>query len=177
MNNRFIKEQISIKNRDDKDWDLLSTSSLYKEEFRKNEGKKELISSYLAASKEMYIIFKKKTHPDKSLTLLLENPLCIPFLFLCRHTIELSLKYYLDNNNIKFKHRHSLKILYKKTGIENQEYSELIEAFEILDKTGTMLRYSVDNADNEFRKSPLFVKTDDIIIYVEELCNKLLVEK
>lgn len=176
MNNRFIQEQINIAKGEAKEWDLLSTSLLYKETIRKDEGKKELIYSYLTSSKEMYIIFKRKTHPDKGLTLILENPLCIPFLFLCRHTLELSLKYYMEHHNIKFNHEHSIKNLFKKTDIESQDYSELIDAFDILDKTGTMLRYSVDNADNEFRNKPLFVKTDEIIIYVEELCKKLLKE-
>ena len=174
MKNRFIRERIDLKKGEGHDWDLLCTSSLYKENLRKNSGKKEMIQSYLNASKKLYEIFKRYNHPDPMISVIWSDPLCIPFLFLCRHTIELSIKYYLENHNISFNSIHNIKKLYKKTNIENQEYNELIQAFNTLDKTGTMLRYSVDNSDNEYRNKPYFIKSDEIIIYVEKLCNELL---
>lgn len=174
MGNRFIRERIDLLKGEGHEWDLLTTSSLYKKELRKNNSKEEMIKSYLNASKNMYYVFKKNNHPNPGLSVIWSNPLCIPFLFLCRHTLELSIKYYLEKQNIKFKSTHDLKSLYKKTNIDNKEFDELIDTFNTLDKTGTMLRYSVDNSDNEFRDRPYFVKSDKIIIYVEKLCKKLL---
>ena len=171
MKNRFISEKIEFLSQD---WDLLSISSLHKNELRKCNGKKEMIQSYLNASKKMYDILKKNNHPESNISIIWNNSLCIPFLFLCRHTIELSIKYYLEKHNISFKTTHNIKKLYKKTYINNQEYEELIEAFNILDKTGTMLRYNVDNADNEFRNKPYYIKTSKIIVYVDKLCMQLL---
>ena len=174
MKNKFIREQIDILKGEGHDWDLLSTSALYKKELRKNTSKVEMIQSYLNASKKMYDVFKTNNHPAPGLSVIWSNPLCIPFLFLCRHTTELSIKYYLEKHNINFKSIHDIKSLYKKANIDNKEYDELIEAFNILDKTGTMLRYSVDNSDNEFRDKPYFVKSDQIMIYTEKLSKELL---
>ena len=172
--NRFVRNQIDVVNGEAHDWDLLNVNSLYKEEFRKNTGKEEMIGSYLNASKNLYCVLTNYNHPDNGLTVIWRNPLCVPFLFLCRHTLELSIKYYLERKDISFGSTHDIKNLYEKTSLNIPEYYELVEAFTILDKTGTMLRYSVDNSDREFRKKPLFVNSHKIIIYVEKLCTELL---
>ncbi len=174
MENSFIREQIDLQKGEGHEWDLLNASSLYKKGLRKNNSKEEMIQSYLNASKSMYYVFKKMNHPDPGLSVIWGNSLCIPFLFLCRHTIELSIKYYLEKSSISFKSTHNIKVLYKKTNIKNEDYDELVNTFDILDKTGTMLRYSVDNSDKEFREKPYFIKSDRIITYVEKLSKQLL---
>ena len=108
-----LGELIDILKGEGHDWDLLSTSALYKKELRKNTSKVEMIQSYLNASKKMYDVFKTNNHPAPGLSVIWSNPLCIPFLFLCRHTTELSIKYYLEKHNINFKSIHDIKSLYK----------------------------------------------------------------
>lgn len=174
MENMFIRDRIDLLKGEGHDWDILSPSSLYKKELRKNNSKKEMIQSYLNASKKMYDVFKTNNHLAHGIEVIWSDSLCIPFLFLCRHTIELSIKYYLEKNNISFKTIHDIKSLYKKADIKNKEYDELVEAVDFLDKTGTMLRYSVDNSDNEFRDKPYFVKSDQIMAYTEKLSKDLL---
>lgn len=174
MNNKFIKDNIHLEKGEAYEWYLLNTSSLYKEEFRKDSGKKELIESYLNATKNIYHQMEISTHAFSATYIFRSNTLCIPFLFLCRQTIELTLKYYLEKNGIEFKSNHDINRLYNKSKINNDNFKQLIKTFKILDKTGTMLRYSTDQEDNEYRTKPLFVKAKDILKTTSDLTYYVL---
>lgn len=174
MNNKFIKDNIHLEKGEAYEWYLLNTSSLYKEEFRKDSSKKELIESYLNAAKNIYEQMTISTHAYGATYIFRSDTLSIPFLFLCRHTIELSLKYYLEKNNIKFQGNHDINKLFNKSKINNDNFKQLIKAFKTLDKTGTMLRYSTDQDDNEYRNKPLFVKAEDILKTTRDLTDYIL---
>ena len=174
MNNKFIKDNIHLEKGEAYEWYLLNTSSLYKEEFRKDSSKKELIESYLNAAKNIYEQMTISTHAYGATYVFRSDTLSIPFLFLCRHRIELSLKYYLEKNNIKFQGNHDINKLFNKSKINNDNFKQLIKAFKTLDKTGTMLRYSTDQDDNEYRNKPLFVKAEDILKTTRDLTDYIL---
>lgn len=174
MKNKFIKDNINLEKGEAYEWYLLNTSSIYKEEFRKDSSKKELIESYLNAAKNIYEQMAISTHAYGATYVFRSDTLSIPFLFLCRQTIELTLKYYLKKNNIEFKSNHDINNLYNKSKINNDNFKQLIKAFKILDKTGTMLRYSTDQEDNEYRTKPLFVKAEDILKTTSDLTHYVL---
>lgn len=83
MNNKFIKDNIHLEKGEAYEWYLLNTISLYKEEFRKDSGKKELIESYLNATKNIYHQMGISTHAFGATYIFIGDTLCMPFLFLC----------------------------------------------------------------------------------------------
>lgn len=79
-----------------------------------------------------------------------------------------------QKNGIEFKSNHDINRLYNKSKIINDNFKQLIKYFKILDKTGTMLRYSTDQEDNEYRTKPLFIKAEDILKTTSDLTYYVL---
>ena len=110
MKNQFIKERLDNFSEEVHKWELLKTSSILKTE-NKNTSI-EMAESYYNASKILYNAILQENHPENGLSVIRMNSLIIPFLFLCHHNIELSIKIALDRKNIKYGNIHNLKIYF-----------------------------------------------------------------
>ena len=184
MNNKFIRTQFNGMTSEIHEWDCLNFTVAYTDEFRKKESEKTIIRSYINAMYRLYDNLKIENHPTDGITIFKDNDLCYPFLFMCRHSIELSLKFLLENNkNNKDKGSkvisgHNLKKLWDKLDLnkyyENDEYNQLINLFEVLDDDGTKLRYIKDKGGKENFKQLYFIKSDLILQTTINLCNELL---
>lgn len=175
--NKFIKRKLEIDSADNFNWDPLDIGAFLKEELRNEHSEIHIINSYMHAIETIYKTFNKESNPLPHMKLFYNNNLGYPFLYLCRHTLELSIKYLLNKKNITLD-THNLKSLWELLNVDslkkNKDYKQLIALFEIVDNDGTKLRY-VKNTKNEIQhKNPFFIRTKDICITTIQLCKDLL---
>ena len=90
------------------EWDVVAASSIFKEEFKDNEAEKEVILAYANALQCIAESLLKQNHSPDVVMTFRTNSLTIPFIFLARHTVELTLKYICRLLNIEYKPKHSL---------------------------------------------------------------------
>lgn len=174
--NKYIKENCNV-NTDSMTWVPLKTSAFYKDEFRINAAEIELIDSYTYCMAALCNQIKSELIPY--VQVLKTYSLCIPYLFVCRHTIELILKKAIEENNIKAKNVHTISNLWNicKKEITKKElsyYDELVDTIDMLDDSGQRFRYVKDTKGNEFENKPIFVNVEEIKNDIIKLKNELL---
>ena len=178
MNNKFIREKFNGLTNEVHNWELVKTSTILKSEYK--QGNIEIACSYLNAAKKIYLDLKNEIHSQNGITTLRINQLTIPFLYLCRHSIELSIKVVLDYNKITYGNIHNLKELFSKLSIEdklNDDYILLIEVLDFIDDKGMWLRYDRDLKNKkEYIEKPLFINATEIINVTENFINFMLNE-
>lgn len=176
MNNKYIREKFDGLTSEIHNWDLMKTSAIFKPEYKK--GNIELTYSYLNSAKCLYNNLVENNHPIKGITVIITNSLVIPFLFLCRHTIELAVKTKLDNMKIGYGNTHNLKILFSKldnTANLTEEWQELMNTLELVDDKGMWLRFDKDlKTKKEYINKSYFINSTEIIKKTEELTKYLL---
>lgn len=167
--NKYLKSNIDINN-DSENWALLKSSSLFLEQYKKENSEIELIESYIICMKLMHddIISKLKI----GMVVIENKSLCIPYMYICRHIIELIFKYKLERNKQCIIKGHVINDLWQECkkieDINNLcEYDELIELLTILDDNGQKLRYIKDNKGNIFDNNPIFLNID--LIYLDTI--------
>lgn len=172
MENKYISDKYLGEN-----WDILKVSSLFKEKIRKVYAEKEIIDGYMNALEVVYKELKKQNNPSQGLKPFCLNQMCLPFLYLCRHTIELCMKNFLEYNKITFEQNHSLKKIWKliqdNIQADLKGYNELIMTFNELDRDGSRLRYVKDKNGEEYTTKPIFINSSSIYAKTKELCNYL----
>lgn len=89
----FIKDNLDLHSPDLFNWDMVLVSSLYKKEYKADENEKEVINGYANAVDCIANGIKVQNHPGVGVLAFRSNSLVVPFIFLCRHTVELILKY------------------------------------------------------------------------------------
>ena len=97
MENKYIKEQFNGLTKEVYKWDCVSISPFFKEEFRNKTAEKEIADAYLHSAECLYMCLHRENNPDNGIKVFRMNQMCMPFLFLCRHTIELSIKWICKN--------------------------------------------------------------------------------
>ena len=173
MNNDIPQKEDFIRNNIDLDrskgWELISASTIMKQEFKYSSAKFEIIQSYLHAidilSNPSY---NGSYNPNLKIVSL--RSIWVPFLFLCRQAVELSLKNALELTNIKIQTpTHNIKELWEIFVDKNKTYifegeqrliqriSVLIEVLDSLDNDGSHFRYSTSNNDELYRKEPYLI--------------------
>ena len=174
--NRYIKEHYNV-NEDSMEWALLKTSAFYKQELRKNHAEIEIIDSYICC---MDIICNQiKNNFRRGIHVLKTYSLCIPYIFICRHLIELILKRAIESKINEVKNGHIILNLWKdckKIYNDNnlKYYDELIETINMLDNNGEKFRYVKDTKGNEFENKPIFINVELIKTDIKKLRNELL---
>lgn len=178
MENKYIRKGFDGLTEEVYGWEQLSWAPFLKEEFRKKEAEKELAASYMHAAEMLYVIMYNENNLATNMKVFRKNQLCMPMLFLCRHTIELTLKLVIESRTNKIEEGHELDILWNKyktvTRIKKKKYDELIRTFAEIDKDGMQLRYAKDLQGNEYKPTPCFVKADLIIRDTKNLYEYLL---
>lgn len=167
--NKYLKSNIDINN-DSENWTLLKSSSLFLEQYKKENSEIELIESYISCMKLMHDDIISKLNIGR---VVIDNKsLCIPYMYICRHIIELIFKYKLERNKQGVIKGHVINDLWQECkkieDINNLcEYDELIELLTILDDNGQKLRYIKDNKGNIFDNNPIFLNID--LIYLDTI--------
>ena len=173
--NKYIKEHYNV-NKDSMEWALLKTSAFYKKELRVNQAEIEIIDSYIICMND--ICNQIKNDFRIGIHVLRNYSLCIPYIFICRHLIELILKRAIESKIDEIKNGHIISDLWKECKkIYNDKkldyYDELIQTIEILDNNGQKYRYVKDKNGNEFENKPIFINVELIKTDINKLKNEL----
>lgn len=176
MMNKYIKNNYEVEN-DSMTWSLLKTSAFFKEEIRQEQSELEIIDSYINCMEEVckQIISEFR---DK-MCIMKTYSLSIPYLFICRHIIELMLKKAIEDKLSVTKRGHNILILWnecKKIYGNKQldSYDELIKTIDTLDCNGEKFRYTKDMNGNEFENKPVFLNIELLKIDIIKLKDELL---
>lgn len=167
------------------EWDLVASSSIFKDEYKQDEAEKGVIYSYANALECITESLIKQNHSPEAILTIRHDSLTIPFIFLARHTVELSLKYVCRLLDIEYAPKHSLmilwdKILLKFQNIEPLQNDDLIDiktfisALEELDCDGARSRYAKNNNGKLYNNKPKFINVIKINDFVQNLFIKLI---
>ncbi len=167
------------------EWDIIASSSIFKEEFKDNEAEKEVILGYANALNCIADSLLKQNHSPAVIMTLRTDSLTIPFIFLARHTVELTLKYICKLLNIEYKPKHNLTTLWDAIIVAFNKYNStqddifddiktFICALNELDCDGSHARYSKDIKGNLYNEKPKFVNVKNINNFVQDLFVKLV---
>jgi|GEM_PF-3177172 len=178
MDGKLFSDHIDLSSKECYECDFLMISSLYKEELKDQELEQEYLRSYLRAAKDLQAINYRRSHPNNMPAMLIrKDQICIPFLFLCKHTLELAMKYKLKTIGAGYPAKHSLEKLWAQLKshleIDNAQYEELIKGLDKLDENYA-LRYSESKSGDKNKGEVITIHTQRIMATTEELFNLLI---
>ena len=159
----FVRNSIDLNKSDG--WELISASTIMKKEFKYSSSKFEIVQSYLQA-----IDILSNSSYNQNLKIVSLRSVWVPFLFLCRQAVELSLKNALEITNIEINTpTHNIQKLWSFFLEKNRSYildqeegiikriSVLVEVLDSLDNDGSHFRYSTSNNDELYREKPYLI--------------------
>ena len=171
--NKYIKNKYNVK-KDSMEWALIKSSVFIVEDERKKQAELEMIDSYIYCMKKICDSMKREFM--EGIHVIKFYSLCIPYLFICRHSLELILKKSIENNTNKVKKGHNILKLWNECKGNNEKldyYDELINTVNLLDDDGLRFRYAKDIEGNVYNDPTFFLNIeklkDDIIKLKEEL--------
>lgn len=167
-----------------RDFSLLDSSALMKDEFKADRFDDEFIRSFLNAAKELAAAGRKAI--DKSgMYLMLEYSYAIPVMFLTRHCIELAIKRAIKRCGAEPKRDHGLTSLWnsllsrfprQKCREDNRTIKNMgafVKAVADIDNNGISLRYPQDKSGRLTQDRPLFVNNEEVVSYLEKFVEQL----
>lgn len=168
------------------EFNLITFSSLFKKEAREDGLQKEFIQSYLESAKILSEKLESINVPEMGITKIFYNySLTLPIIYLCRHCLELSIKYAISRIDGKPKSVHGLdKIWSSFLSYLPKNYSEkdqsllknmgdFVQAINLLDSTGTKLRYPLEQ-DGTCTENRLYWANSKLIVDTTEKFVKQL---
>lgn len=185
---RYTKEMFvtnELYNRNLYEWDIVASSTLFKNEFKQEEADQEIILSYANALNCIAHSLILQNHNAEAIMLFRRNSLSIPFIFLARHTVELVLKYLCKCLSIKYIPQHKLMklweeimgILVKNEDGNNDDLEDItifIGVLEELDCDGSRTRYSKSNSGELYNVKPKFINVEEINNFIQNVFVKLV---
>ena len=174
--NKYIKSGIDVYT-ESKDWMLIKTSSFYKKECKKEKAEIEIIDSYISCMENLANIIRSEARDG--MCILKIYSLCIPYLFVCRHSLELIIKRYIESKSDNVCKGHNISYLWSECKNINEDkklnyYNELIKTMNHLDSDGTRFRYVKDKEGKEYENEPVFINYELIKEDIIKLKNDLL---
>lgn len=167
-----------------RDFSLLDSSALMKDEFKADRFDDEFIRSFLNAAKELAAAGRKAI--DKpGMYLMLEYSYAIPVMFLTRHCIELAIKRAIKRCGAGPKRDHGLTSLWnsllsrfprQKCREDNRTIKNMgafVKAVADIDNNGISLRYPQDKSGRLTQDRPLFVNNEEVVSYLEKFVEQL----
>lgn len=167
-----------------RDFSLLDSSALMKDEFKADKFDDEFIRSFLNAAKELAAAGRRAI--DKpGMYLMLEYSYAIPVMFLTRHCIELAIKRAIKRCGAKPKRDHGLTGLWssllsrfpeQKCREDNRTIKNMgafVNAVAYIDNNGISLRYPQDKSGRLTQDRPLFVNNEKVVSYLEKFVEQL----
>lgn len=180
MENKYLKDRISIPDNEARNWDIISYSTLCKENLKEKISEKEIIESYVHSIECLFNAFEFEKNISPGIIVFRTNQVIFPLLYSCRHSIELSLKYYFNKMNLQKISGHKLIKIFNNIPQESrkklEKYKELIESMDLLDNDGCKFRYSTDSKGQKYNDNPQFVNTKLIIKDTIQFCKKIISE-
>ena len=187
--NRYLKDTIDFSNVDRDRWLLLRFSSFFKEEVRLERAEVELIESYRLAFNKMYEAIKNdqlscnpRIEDENSIVrphamVFKTYSLGIPFIFLARHLVELSIKRFLEANGSTIETEGEMSKLWekcKKKAPAFLVYDEVIDCLTMIDDNELYFRYTKDKNGKEYDNRPIFIDYARIYHRVNQLSINLV---
>ena len=167
-----------------RDFSLLDSSALMKDEFKADRFDDEFIRSFLNVAKELAAAGRKAI--DKpGVYLMLEYSYAIPVMFLTRHCIELAIKRAIKRCGAEPKRDHGLTSLWnsllsrfprQKCREDNRTIKNMgafVKAVADIDNNGISLRYPQDKSGRLTQDRPLFVNNEEVVSYLEKFVEQL----
>lgn len=176
----LIRHQFNGRTTEIYDWECLTPTIFLKESLKADIAEKEMIMAYLRAAELLCSGLLRDNNPLYHMKVVRSNQICMPFLYVCRHSLELSIKFRIRFHIKKTVSGHKLSELYEKliSNIpelkNNIELSILIEVLNEIDDDGCKLRYSKDKKDNVYQEKPTFIKADRILELTKKVCGVLM---
>lgn len=185
MSQQVMKSQMDgFKDPTLRDFSLLDSSALMKDEFKADRFDDEFIRSFLNAAKELAAAGRKAI--DKpGMYLMLEYSYAIPVMFLTRHCIELAIKRAIKRCGAEPKRDHGLTSLWnsllsrfprQKCREDNRTIKNMgafVKAVADIDNNGISLRYPQDKSGRLTQDRPLFVNNEEVVSYLEKFVEQL----
>ena len=167
-----------------REFSLLDTSVLVKDELKEEHFEKEFILSFLNAAKELAEAGRKAI--DKpGMYIFYEHSYALPVLFLARHCMELSIKRAIRRSGFEPKKIHGLKELWDSlvSRFPHQRNREdrravanmgsFVAAIASVDNNEVSLRYPKDKSGGFTQDRPLFVNNEQVAAYLEMFVRQL----
>lgn len=176
----LIKHQFDGLTAEIYDWECLTPTVFLKESVKADIAEKEMVMAYLRTSELLYNGLVIDNNPAYHVKVVRSNQICMPFLYVCRHSLELSIKLRIRFEIKKTVSGHKLSELYEKLISDlpelktNIELSVLVEVLNEIDDDGCKLRYSKDKKDKIYQEKPTFIKADRILELTKKVCNVLI---
>lgn len=186
--NRYLRDKVDFSDTNWDRWILLRSSSLFKDEIRLEQAEIELVESYRLALDKMYEAIKNdqlslnpRIEEENSIArphamVFKTYSLGIPFIFLARHLVELSIKRFLeDGSSVEAGHEISkLWAKCKKKAPAFSAYDDVIECLTTIDDNELHFRYVKDTNGKEYDNKPIFIDYAKIYRRVRQLSMNLV---
>jgi HEPN domain-containing protein len=168
------------------EYNFITFSSLYKVEVRSDAAQKEFIQSYLESAKILSERLEELQKPGMGITKKFYNySLTLPIIYLCRHCVELSIKYAISRIDRIPKTVHPLDEIWSSfLSYLPKDYSEkeenllkdmesFVQNINLLDYTGTKLRYPLEKDGTCTQKEFLWASSRLIVLTTEKFVKQL----
>ena len=167
-----------------KDYNPLLLSAFCKKEYKKDEMTKEFIKSFIEAAKSLSKAVKEEQSTNKIFYI---YSLTLPALYLCRHSIEMVIKYSLDSLHKDYRKMHKLKALWNElfkaisSNLQNDKERSIINNMGLfvdylnnLDDNGQRLRYAIQSSGDMSQEDFLWVNLQNIVDSSERFIDQIL---
>lgn len=167
-----------------RDFAILDSSVLMKEEVKGEMFEDEFIQSFLNAAKELAAAGRRAIDRPGAYVML-RHSYAIPVLFLTRHCMELAIKRAIRKCGAEPKREHSLTKLWSSllSRLPTQRCREdsralknmgaFVSAVADIDDNGISLRYPKNNEGGLTQDRPLFVNDEEVARYLEKFVRQL----
>lgn len=179
----IVRHQMNGLTREALVWNMVGVAPILKQELQEHQAEYEVLYSYVAAVKHMANDLIRTTQMP-GMMILTDPSLCIPLLFVCRHTIELAIKTAIKKINGEYPKGHRIIKLWEKfkslLTVETEDEQQMLNRMEILvkaiddyDPDGSQSRYAMSNNKELYHKNVTFIKADRIALNIELFVKQL----
>lgn len=167
-----------------KNFVLLDSSALLKDQYKEEGFEDEFIQSFLNGAKELAAAGRRATDLH-GIYVMWNHSYAIPVLFLTRHCMELAMKRTMRKCGCKPKISHDLSALWNsllsklpdqkgredRRAIKNMD--SFVKAIADIDANGISLRYPQYKNGSLTQDRPLFVNNEQVVAYLEKFVDQL----
>lgn len=182
----LVREEFDGLTKEVLNWECLNVYSIFKGDISK-KSELEIIQGYAKATNDLFNCFYQDNHIfDGHSAVFREDTQAYPFVFLCRHTLELLIKYLSSVFSIEYDASHKLEKLWqpvqqelkkKEYGISSNDMSNfnvLVKAISKLDPDGQQARYTKSKENKTYKSKPVFIKSKLINELLQHMVEVLL---
>lgn len=171
-----------------KDYNPLLFSACYKEEYKKDKMTVEYIQSFIEAAKALSKTTKNQQSDTPGINkIFYAYSLTLPALYLCRHSVEIAIKYSLESLHIEYRRIHKLKDLWNKLiesipkELQNGKERTIVNSMELfiekinsLDENGQRLRYAIQTSGDLSQGDFFWVNIQNVVNSTEKFVDQIL---